>query len=355
MIQFLYGEDTFTLALELRKLKASFLQKHKAAAVEEINITDDIADRDLRIKLHEVLEAQGLFAKEKLIIFRDVLDKIGQYSLSQEYLLGPSLTPPHEGGEEGGREVTVVFVQQEKFDKRSKFFKFLQKSAKAKEFALPREDKLKSWIREQLGTKGFEIEPSALAELTGRFGEPYSLWQVTSELEKLMLYSNIEKKIGQNEVKDIIAPNLNYDVFSLTNAIAEGQATEAVKILEELVEEGTTQQKTQIIQIIGALASQIHSLLLVKNVSGSPQEIAKILGWKEGRVFINTRLAKKFTTEKLKKLLSDLKQIDLRAKTSDEPIKLLLTLFIQKARPASSSPGEGRMSVRTGEVELKSA
>jgi DNA polymerase III delta subunit len=92
------------------------------------------------------------------------------------------------------------------------------------------------------------------------------------------------------------------------------------------------QEKTLAIQINGALASQIHSLLLIKNVKGSAQEMAKILDWKEGRVWINLKLAKKFTTEKLKKMLWDLKQIDLRAKTSDEPINLLLSLFIQKAK-----------------------
>ena len=194
---------------------------------------------------------------------------------------------------------------------------------------------LSSWIKKYLQTHGFSLDEAALSELGGRFGEEYDLWQIVSELEKLMLYCAAEKHISQASVRRTVSVNLNYDVFALTNALAEGKDKEAIAVLDHLMEEGGA-QKSQAIQIIGALSSQLHSFLAVKNLTGNPEEKAEALGWKPGRVWINEKLAKKFATPKLKQLLFDLKQIDLRAKTSDEPIQLLLTLFIQKASPVST-------------------
>ncbi len=47
---------------------------------------------------------------------------------------------------------------------------------------------------------------------------------------------------------------------------------------------------------------------------------------------IVSKLAKQFTQEKLIRFLADLQAIDLRLKTTEEPPKLLLSLFLQKLK-----------------------
>jgi len=336
MIQLLYGEDTYSLSLEIKK------QKSKFSFVEELAI-GDLTDAQLKSRLVEILQSQGLFAAAKLVILKNFLTNIADYEQSAEYLL-EFCGKPVSGTE-------VIFFQEEKADKRLKFFKALSKLANARELTIPVGNELQSWIENYLSDKGFKMENAAVTEFVSLLGQDederlFDLWQVAAELEKLMLlksspysheshytHSNQgvegekqeERVIKVSDVKSVVKPNASQNIFRITNMFAEGNVAGAVRALEEIDEAPQL--------IIGGLASQLRSLLLVKALEGeSSAKIAARLGWKEGRVWINTKLAKKFSKEKLVKLLADLKALDLRLKTSEEPPKLLLALFIQKAK-----------------------
>lgn len=338
MILFYYGEDTFSLQEELKKTKQLFTDKHSAAGIEILQAETLDKDEDFLMRLRRGVEAQGLFAQKKLVIIRDFLSVADDLPKSQEYLLKLLESEP--------QDADLAIVQVLPFDRRRKIFKALQKQSSAKEFEVPSGASLNSWIEKYLQTRGFSIDQPAILQLIGKLGEEFNLWQVVSELEKLTLYATtspssppheegqgeVSKKITSNMVRDVVSTNVHYDVFALTNSLAEGKAKEAMIVLDHLVEEGATTQKTQAIQIIGALSSQLHSLLAIKSLTGTASQKAAALGWKEGRVWINEKLAARFEIPKLKQLLLNLKQIDFRAKTSDEPVKLLLSLFIQKAK-----------------------
>lgn len=325
--QFYYGEDTFTLGREIKTLKAGF-----AGMVEELE-TGDLPDGELKNRLQEVLQNQTLFSKKKLVILKNFLAVSKSFPASEEYLTGII----------AGRleEVTVVVIETDKFDKRLKFFKALQKAAQTREFNIPVGRDLENWIREYLGNQGFKIETAALGEFIRLLGQNeeermYDLWQVSSELEKLMLLAHAEKLITISHVREVVKPNISQNIFQLTNLFAEGKNREAMFLLEKMMSSSAAAElKTQTIQIIGGLGSQIRSLLLVKDLEReSPAKIASLLGWKEGRVWINSKLAKKFSTDKLVGMLRDLRALDLRLKTSEEPPKLLLSLFLLR-RPES--------------------
>ena len=346
MIQLLYGEDTYSLSLEIKK------QKSKFSFVEELAI-GDLTDAQLKSRLVEILQSQGLFAAAKLVILKNFLTNIADYEQSAEYLL-EFCGKPVSGTE-------VIFFQEEKADKRLKFFKALSKLANARELTIPVGNELQSWIENYLSDKGFKMENAAVTEFVSLLGQDederlFDLWQVAAELEKLMLlksspysheshytHSNQgvegplrsregearekeeERVIKVSDVKSVVKPNASQNIFRITNMFAEGNVAGAVRALEEIDEAPQL--------IIGGLASQLRSLLLVKALEGeSSAKIAARLGWKEGRVWINNKLAQRFSKEKLVKLLADLKALDLRLKTSEEPPKLLLALFIQKAK-----------------------
>lgn len=276
------------------------------------------------MRLQELCESQGLFGDDKLVILQDTLNELHKYHQAEGYLEATLEKVP--------ANVVLVFAEKQPPDKRLRFFKKLQKLAKVKEFSIPIGKILESWIKNKLQDRGFQIEKAALERLVSLLGEDYTLWQISEELEKLRLFFPQDKVITEDQVRQIVSPNITQNVFELTNLVAEGQIVLAVSLLEQMVKGGAVAEiKTQIIQIVGALASQIRSLLLVKDLENVPaDETAKILGWKPGRVWINLKLSKKFTSARLKHLLQDLKAIDYRLKTSEEPAKLLLTLFFQK-------------------------
>lgn len=326
MLNFYFGEDSFTLLGELEGERSKFLEKYPQGALEELAIGPETTDALLLGRLQEIFGGQTLFSKNKFVVFRDIVNGLNKYPESETYLL-KSLAHPGAG-------LALIFVQVENCDKRLRVFKKLRTLAQTIEFSIPTGRELEKWIAKRLSAEGFVISAEALTEFERKLGPEYTLWQVEQELNKLMLYRFGEKSIGADDVRKVVARNINQNVFDLTNLVAEGRGREAVALLEQMLRaSAAADQKTQVIQIVGALASQIRSLLLVKEFSAksAAAETARVLGWKPGRVWINQKLAEKFSQEKLIQVLLDLCAIDFRLKTSDEPANLLLTLLFQKA------------------------
>lgn len=327
MIYFFYGQDKFSLQQEIGTLKQKFV-KDTGGDIEQLSVNSDFTDTQLLEELKRKLEAQSLFSRAKFVLIWDLVDSLRKFPKTSDYLL-QILDHP-------SADTTIVFAESELPDKRLKFFKTFQKKTSAKEFAVPRGNDLAKWIKSFLDACEFQIEPAALAKLMNFLGEEqeaaYDLWQVSSELEKLMLYAGEKRVISEKDIEAVATENISDSVFAATNLVADGKIREAILSLERIFRQSASaDQKSQAIQMIGSLASQLRSLILIKDFENlSPREIASTLGWKEGRVWIMQRLSKKFTAPRLKQLLADLKALDFRLKTSEEPPKLLLTLFFQK-------------------------
>jgi DNA polymerase-3 subunit delta len=326
MILFLYGDDTLTMLREVAELRKKFLVKSHPQAVEEFEPAGDIKDDMLRSRLQELLESQGLFAREKFVILRNFVGAVSDYPQSQEYLSEVLSRLP--------KTTTVIFLETDPADARLKFFKKLSKLAEAREFSVPSQQQLPKWVEKRLMDEGLSADAAALQKFLEYLGVEPSLWRVESEIKKLKLFAAPRQNVTTADIEAVVIPSFNQTVFSITDAFAAGDVRAAVVFLERLLQGGNlSDTKGQTIQIVGALAAQLRSLLLVKDLESGhgAGQIAKILGWKEGRVWINQKLSKKFTADRLQKMLRDLKAIDLRLKTSDESPKLLLSLFLQKA------------------------
>lgn len=324
MIHFLYGPDTYTLAADLAAMRADFQKRFPAGVIEEI-AANNFSDQDLLARLREALESQGLFSSAKLIVLRDFVSLATKLGAEEKFLSKNMEVLP--------KDYELVFVEAGEVDTRRVFFKKLKKIAKVREYLFPAGKDLELWIGRLLEKHGFTMERNALARFLELVGDTPDLWQVASELEKLMLYAGEQKTITRAAVEELIPANLNQNVFALTNLFAEKRQSEALSILGNVLREGAAYElKNQAIQIVGALAGQIRSLLLVRGLDEKTNDdIARELGWKTGRVWINRRLAAKFAAERLVTMLRDLRAIDMRLKTSEEPPKLLLALFLQKA------------------------
>src|SRR3989344_2347999 len=227
MILLYYGEDTWSLNLELKKLKEQFLTSHPEGIIEEIVCGPELTDELLRQQLQQTLLNQGLFSKNKFVVIRGLLAEISDLKNSEAFL--------SETLQNLDNNTVVVFVEPENFDKRLKLFKKLQKIAQVKEFSVPRDKALVAWIRKRVADMGYEIAPDASSELINRLGEQLTLWQIENELQKLALYTAQSQVITPSHVRELVAASVIYDVFALTNLVAEGSIAKAVALLEHMV------------------------------------------------------------------------------------------------------------------------
>lgn len=327
-IYLFYGEDDFSLRRKIEHWKAEFAKKYSAQAITFLD-GSQLAEVDL-IKQLETQLAPSLFSSKKLIILRDALPN--DYCLTL-----PGKVPA---------DFFIVFWQSKKLDGRLGFTKkFLVSGINVQEFVLPHGTALNVWIKNTAKTMEAGITDQAadlLAQYLGRdlfeekkFGgkiverkEAYDLWQVYSELSKLSTNSST---IDPALVQAMVRPKVPDSVFVLSDNLASGKVKAAFQSLENYLQTAAGDEKTAFIKVIGLLAEQFRSLLLVSLLMDQNLDnaaIAEKLGWSTGRIFILSKHAKNFSVKTLKRLLAQLLVIDTKIKSSDANPRLLVDLFI---------------------------
>lgn len=334
-----YGEDNFSLRRKIQFWKTEFIKKYSNQGLVIID-SENLTDQEIVEKINEAI-SPSLFSVKKLIILKNILpNKATQEFLAENTLKIIKHLP---------KDIILIFWQDQKPDGRLTFTKkLLTFGINISEFKLPHGKELDSWIKKQAQNSGVEITDKGadkLAEYAGRdlflekkFGgktielkEAYDLWQVYSEILKLSSYSQV---IDEKTVALLVKPKLSDSAFDLTDEISNNNKVKAFEILENLLGSSTAEEKTAVIKILGLLAEQIRSLILVKlclQEKMNSGDIAEKLGWSSGRVFVVSKHAQKITLEKLKKLLNRLLVLDLSLKSSETNPRLLMDLFINSA------------------------
>lgn len=164
-----------------------------------------------------------------------------------------------------GPDITFL-ISATDVDKRRSFYKTLTKRAEVEVF-----DRLDSsrggWeeeateiVRDRAGKKKVQFEDDALelfVLLTG--GDTR---QIENELEKLDLYLGKGRKIGIDQVRELVPLSRAGVIFELGNALAAGDLERALKLVKGLLDQG----ESAIGILLVAIVPTIRNLLLAKDL-----------------------------------------------------------------------------------------
>jgi DNA polymerase-3 subunit delta len=332
-----YGEDDFSLQRKIQRWKSEFAKKYSGSSIVLI---DGQSESSLASRFEEIL-SPSLFSSKKLILAKNCLPtKSGQTELTDLVLRTIERLPA---------DYFLVFWQAGKPDQRLVSTKQILKSGiKVEEFKLPHGKALNNWLKTEAKNLGVSIDDEAmevLAQFLGRdlyeekkaggkvieVKEQFDLWQAFSELSKL---GSLGGRITKSEVESLIMPKSPENIFRLSDSIVNGNKKEAFSEFENFVASSQADEKAAIIKIVALLSEQLRSLLAVTyltRLSLNQDEIADKLGWSPGRVFINLKLAKELSADRIERLLRRLLEIDKTIKRSDLSPNLLMGLFIREA------------------------
>ena len=124
------------------------------------------------------------------------------------------------------------------------------------------------WIEERARRSGVSLSPGAarlLADLVGN-----NLWLVSQELNKLALYA-LDRRIEEEDVRALVASAREAGVFSMVDAVIEGRLDQAMRMVEQLMEQGAS-----VPYLLTMIARQYRHLLIAKELSLArlpPEEI----------------------------------------------------------------------------------
>jgi DNA polymerase-3 subunit delta len=170
-------------------------------------------------------------------------------------------------------ETTTLVLLDGRVSAENPLLRLLSPLGQVRELRRPPVHAVPDWIERRARREGLSIAPGAarlLADLVGN-----NLWLVSQELNKLGLYAR-DRPVEEEDVRVLVASAREAGVFSMVDAVIEGRFEQAMRLVEQLMEQGAT-----VPSLLTMLTRQYRHLLIAKELSLArlpPQEIGARLG-----------------------------------------------------------------------------
>lgn len=303
MIVTLTGANDFARKHALRALVDLFIAEHTDMAVERFDGEDTSADR-----MHESLQSLPFLTARKLVILREP-GKQKAFAESIATIL------------ESIAETTDVIIHEPKLDKRGTYYKTLKKMTDFRESVELDPMGLADWIVEYVAAAGGTIGRGDAKLLIDRIGASQQL--LRSELDKLLAYN---EHITSETIELLTERMPQSTVFELMDAAFSGKTKRAFELYRE-----QRALKVEPQAIIAMIVWQLHTLAVVKAASSmNPDQIAKEAKLNPFVVRKSAGLARGLTLAHIKKLTTDLLDLDVRLKRTSIDADEALQLYLLK-------------------------
>jgi len=158
--------------------------------------------------------------------------------------------------------------------------------------------------------KGYQISHKAAVLLTEFLGTDLS--KISNELEKLRLVLPKEKEITPLDIEENIGISKDYNNFELKKAIGERNVLKATRILNYFANNPKDNPFVVTVTLLNTFFTQ---LLKYHGMNDhNPKNVARALGINPYFVNEYQIAAKNYTMKKVSAIVSDLRELDLKAK-----------------------------------------
>jgi DNA polymerase III subunit delta len=190
-----------------------------------------------------------------------------------------------------------------------------------------KEGEIFQWLTQEAQDLRKSLTLAAAQRLVEIVGE--NLLELAQELEKLALFAGSEKTLTPALVAQLASHSRTYNIFALTDALGEPEATKRLAALDHLLDLGEPPPK-----ILGMLARQLRLLIRLKDSpGGNPGDLARELNLPQGIVKRLAQQAAHFSRPALRAHLFLLHQADYHLKTSTGNPRLWLEWCLMQMGP----------------------
>lgn len=312
MIIFLYGPDTYRSQRKLNEIVEHYQKIHKSGL--NLKFFDEKTG-DFKEFQNEI-KSVSMFAEKKLIVLEGVF---ANQDFKENFLKNYK--------ELVDSKDIILFYEKKEISPAEPLLKFLKKYAKCQEFELLDVQRLKNWAKKEVENYGAKIDECALQLLVDFIGN--NLWQMENEIKKLVSYKN-KKTIEEKDVRLLVKPKIETDIFGTIDALASKNKKRALKFIRAHLERGDSPY-----YLFSMINFQFRNLLIMKpyelkreSYGYTIQTSAKQLGVHPYVAKKAMEQARKFSFDELKKIYRKIFQIDLAIKTGKIEPETALDLFV---------------------------
>jgi len=229
------SEDDYTRREEIEKIIAKVLpeKKDRTSALVRVSIQEFSEETIASMKGLSFFTSHQVF----------VLSTIEKAKKKQLELLAAYCDAP--------ADFTTLILEGATFDGRDNQTKHIRERCTIHEIRKQYDSSQRGIIFEKVKKSGCRIHPDAVELLIERSGG--SAAYLSSALDKLLLGVAGSTDITLDAVASLIENHASFDVYKLTNAIADRDLGKALEVLDFLLSEGTRE-----VEIIGMMGWQIR-------------------------------------------------------------------------------------------------
>lgn len=248
---------------------------------------------------------------------------------------------------ETSRSGTII-LQAAVADKRSRLWKLLKKRGHAYLFERMKSIReAETFLQDRFSGEGIRVEREACRYLAETLGT--AIPDLLTEVRRLCIFAKDRSELTLADVEGQIAPTRTHTVFEFVDALGRQDASQALSVLDRLLEGGIKSDRKTDVQaipliLISLIHRQIRNMLmarsLVKDHGVEPRDLARELGVPPFVAEKTLRQARRFPERRLQETLEELADMDLRLKSTALPARSLLEGLI--FRVCAAAPHRGK-------------
>ena len=257
-IYFLHGEEPYFIDVLTKAIQDNALEESERDFNQSI-----LYGKDAEVlSLISELKSYPMMAERRLVILKEA-----QYFKAIEQLESYLENPANS-------TIFVICYKYKTFDARKKTLKNALKNGVVFKSEKVKEYQLAEWIQQYIKTTGYELTSKACMLLIESLGN--DLGRIVKELEKLAVLIEKGTIINENHIEENIGISKDYNVFELTNAVANKDNLKALKIVDYFEYNPKAADLVFVISNLFKFFSQIMRIHFLPNKSR--EAVARALG-----------------------------------------------------------------------------
>ena len=304
-IYLLYGEETFLLEQQLKKIKKLFGETVKGInyiIIDENNIQELISDIETPAFGYEkkliVARNTGIFKREAKGrsggVSKELKDKINDYL--------------KENIDDINSSAILVFIENEA--EKNSIYNTIEKIGKVCNFEEQKPFQIIKRLKNICNGYKVQADENVLQYLIEACGT--NMQDLINEIRKLIEYAGENGKIQKQDIDKLCIKKIESVIFDLTDNLGQKKVKEAIEVLNNLIA-----SKEPIQKILITLYNHFKKLYFTKLATAENKDIAQCLNLKPNQMFLVNKYkaqAKGFKTSELKKIIQELQDLDYKYK-----------------------------------------
>ena len=293
-IYFLHGEEPYFIDVLTKAIQDNALEESERDFNQSI-----LYGKDAEVlSLISELKSYPMMAERRLVILKEA-----QYFKAIEQLESYLENPANS-------TIFVICYKYKTFDARKKTLKNALKNGVVFKSEKVKEYQLAEWIQQYIKTTGYELTSKACMLLIESLGN--DLGRIVKELEKLAVLIEKGTIINENHIEENIGISKDYNVFELTNAVANKDNLKALKIVDYFEHNPKAADLVFVISNLFKFFSQIMRIHFLPNKSR--EAVAQALGVHPFVAGELTNVKNKYDPRKIAANIALIHEYDLKSK-----------------------------------------